>query len=146
MWHAAIETGGSQVTVRYSTSMSNGSHIRPACRPGDFVTNEYPGGHVKQKGQRITPLPFLYGLPRQSETSAYLISALRLAVPPSATSTSNSTFFPLAANGCQATTLCLPAGTSLISKEPSSFTTAKCGLETGRKKPCMNSCWSHCKR
>src|SRR3990172_2959165 len=54
---------------------------------------------------------------------AYLISALRLAVPPSATSTSNSILLPFAANGCQATTLCLPAGTSLSSNEPSSLTT-----------------------
>jgi hypothetical protein len=51
----------------------------------------------------------------------FLTSSFTWAAPPSGMSISCSTF---PANGCQATSLCLPAGISLISNVPSSFTTA----------------------
>src|SRR5215217_5263426 len=78
----------------------------------------------KQKGSGFLRCPFGRNSLRQ-QVDRYLRSAFRLAAPPSGTSTSNSTFLPFPTNGCQATTLCLPAGTSLISNVPSSFTTAK---------------------
>ena len=83
---------------------------------------------LERKKQKAADHSAAFGLrvaPQKKPDVAYLSSAFRLAVPPSATSTSNSVFLPLPTNGCQATTLCLPGGTSLISKDPSSFTTAK---------------------
>src|SRR4029079_13620816 len=100
---------------------------------------------AKHEGQRKIRCPST-ALPLSRANLGYVSSPFRLPVPPSATSTSNSVFLPFPTNGCQATTLCLPGGTSLISNVPSSFTTAKWGFETGRKNDCMNSCWSHCRR
>src|SRR5215212_7608422 len=85
-------------------------------RRGDVPKNKRGSGFLR--------CPFGQNSLRQ-QVDRYLRSAFRLAAPPSGTSTSNSTFLPFPTNGCQATTLCLPAGTSLISKVPSSFTTAK---------------------
>ena len=84
------------------------------CRPTDGRINGPPN---KKGSGRDRPLPFSTPTERPY---FFLISNFACAVPPSATSTSAST---LPANGCQATSLCLPAGTSLISNEPSSFTT-----------------------
>lgn len=73
------------------------------------------------RSKQITiPLPkaWLYGL----NLFFFLISKSTFTVAPSSTSTSIVTF---PATGCQARTLCLPAGTSVISNDPSPPDTSK---------------------
>ena len=79
---------------------------------------------TKRAVVRFEPLPFRERAIPPADNRSYLISAFKLAVPPSATSTSNSFSLPLPTKGCHTTTLCFPAGTPGISNEPSSFTTA----------------------
>ena len=78
---------------------------------------------IKKKGSGcLNHCPFHRLNPERTDTVPYfLTSAFTSALPPSGTSTSISTWPAL---GCQARILCFPAGTSLISNVPSSFTTA----------------------